>query len=276
MIGTCCRFLLARAARRWPADLRAEMLTEWQAELHAMPGGWRRLRYAASLATSEPHRRPGIVLSPARRSVSAVMSFLLVAVLPVAYLPVMIGWHSYYTLDTITWQVWVAGAGVVGAVLLGIICARVTTGVTQLINPLLVPLWAVAPAYLALLALPVWEGRLPDRAMVIDLSCWALSAVVLGTVAARIALAGRPWLSRGSVVLAVAVAFWFSHMHNTLSHFESSMTYFFGGRFLPAFAFEVAANGYLHITIFLLVYAHHLVRRHRPGEPVLIERPVAV
>ncbi|BCJ76047.1 hypothetical protein CS0771_55910 [Catellatospora sp. IY07-71] len=275
MIASWCRFLLARAARRWPADLRAEMIAEWQAELHAMPGAWRRLRYAASLAAAEPHRRAGTVLSPGRRVASALLSFLLVAALPAGYLPLTINWTWYMTVDSVRWQTWVAGASVAGAVVLGIICARVTTGVTQLINPLLVPLWAVAPAYLALLALPLWEGRLPDRSTVIDVSCWALSAVVLGTAAAWVALAGRPLLSWGAVALAVTVSFWFSHMHSSLSHFETHSTYFFGGRFLPAYLFDVAATGYLHATIFLLVYAHHLVRRHRPGEQALVERSAA-
>ena len=54
---------LAIAARRWPADIRADQAAEWGAELHAMtndPGAGRltralrRLRFAVSLASSPP------------------------------------------------------------------------------------------------------------------------------------------------------------------------------------------------------------------------------
>ncbi|GAA0583529.1 hypothetical protein GCM10010172_80570 [Paractinoplanes ferrugineus] len=51
---------LDRAARRWPADIRAEMAREWHAELSEIetrPGGGRRaLAYALSLLTSPPLR----------------------------------------------------------------------------------------------------------------------------------------------------------------------------------------------------------------------------
>ncbi|WNM37424.1 hypothetical protein RMN56_19880 [Micromonospora halotolerans] len=47
--------LLRAAARRWPAELRAELVREWEAELHVLAGRgqrWRMLRFAASPAVS--------------------------------------------------------------------------------------------------------------------------------------------------------------------------------------------------------------------------------
>ncbi|MEU4478820.1 hypothetical protein AB0F68_12250 [Micromonospora sp. NPDC023966] len=47
--------LLRAAARRWPAELRDDLVREWDAELHVLAGRgerWRMLRFAASLATS--------------------------------------------------------------------------------------------------------------------------------------------------------------------------------------------------------------------------------
>ncbi|MEU4369366.1 hypothetical protein [Micromonospora chersina] len=47
--------LLRAAARRWPAELRDELVREWDAELHVLAGRgqrWRMLRFATSLAAS--------------------------------------------------------------------------------------------------------------------------------------------------------------------------------------------------------------------------------
>jgi hypothetical protein len=55
--------LLRAATRRWPADLRAEMLREWSAELTALPSRWRRWRFAISLAFSPAVEEAG---QPAR------------------------------------------------------------------------------------------------------------------------------------------------------------------------------------------------------------------
>lgn len=57
--------LLAWALRRWPEPMREDLSREWTAELHALGQedgvaapvrAWRQLRFAASLATSRPHR----------------------------------------------------------------------------------------------------------------------------------------------------------------------------------------------------------------------------
>jgi hypothetical protein len=162
----------------------------------------------------------------------------------------------------------------VAAVVLGIVCAGVTTGVTQLIRPVLVPLWTIGIPYATMVAVLVVEGY-PYRSTLIDLSCWALSAVVLGTLATLVARAGRALLSWTIVATAVAASFWFMNMHGALSHFDAmGMELFFGGRYLPAFAFVVGISPGLHVTIFLLVYAHRLVRRHRAVQAHLAVPPV--
>ncbi|MEU8074974.1 hypothetical protein AB0B31_05945 [Catellatospora citrea] len=264
MMGRLCHVFLTRAARRWPTDLRDEMLTEWRAELHAMPGTSRRLRYAASLATSRPHREPAVVVSPGRIRSHAILALLFVAGLPMVYLPLALNWTAYHTPYTIAWQTWVAGGSVVGAVALGLVCARMTTGVMQKIRPALVPLWTIGVGYAAVLTSIMIRKILPDGAEFIDLTCWALSAAALCMLAARVARAGHIVLSWGVVLVAGAVTFWFANMHNALSDFSAlGMEYFFDGRFLPAFVFVVAKQEFLHVSIFLLVYAHQLVRRHR-------------
>jgi len=277
MTRRLCHALLTSAARRWPAELRGEMLAEWRAELYAMPGTARRLRYAASLATSRPHREPALVVSPGRNLAHLVLSLVLLAGLPAVYLPLAIGWTSAYWPGSIPGQEWAAAGGIVGAVVLGIICARVTTGVTQLIRPAFVPLWTIGIAYAMLLAWPFLEGHLPYRSDLIDQSCWALSAVVLCVLAGRVARGGKVVLSWGIVVIAVAVSFWFSIMHNNLSHFDAlGMETFFDGEFLPAYLFVVGRHTFLHVTFFLLVYAHHVVRRHRAAEDQLIAQAMLV
>ncbi|MEV0459146.1 hypothetical protein [Catellatospora methionotrophica] len=263
MIRRLCHTFLAGAARRWPADLRAEMLAEWRAELHALPGMTRRLRYAASLAVSRPHREPAVVVRPGRNVVHAVLSLALLAIVPVLYPGLVVRLSNLYSEDTIAWQVWVGVGGLVAAVVLGIICAGVTTGVTQLVRPVLVPLWTIGAAYAVMLAVLLAQGW-HDRARLIDMSCWAASAVVLGALAAMAARAGRAALSWGVVATGVAVSWWFWYMHSTMSHFDAlGMETFFGGRFLPAYAFVVGTDAMLHVNIFLFVYAQVLVLRHR-------------
>jgi hypothetical protein len=274
MTRRLCHALLTSAARRWPAELRGEMLAEWRAELHATPGTVRRLRYAASLATSRPHRERAIVVRPGRNFAHAVLSLLLVGALPVLYLWLAVRWSTHYDKSTIVWQAWVGAGGIVAAVVLGIVCAGVTSGVTQLIRPMLVPLWTIGIAYATMVAVIVMAWY-PNRATLIDLSCWALSAVVLGTMATFVARAGRALPSWMIVVIAVAVSFWFANMHGALSHFNAmGMDGLFGGRFLPGYAFAVGTNAMLHVTIFLLVYAHRLVRRHRAVQGQLAVPPL--
>ncbi|MET8910557.1 hypothetical protein [Micromonospora sp. NPDC004551] len=53
MVTRLAGVLLRAAARRWPAELRTELIREWDAELHVLAGRgerWRMLGFAASLA----------------------------------------------------------------------------------------------------------------------------------------------------------------------------------------------------------------------------------
>ena len=100
MIKRLCRAFLTAAARRWPDYLRDEMLAEWRAELHAMPGTARRLRYAASLAASRPHREPAVVVRPGRNFAHAVLSLVLIAGLPMLYAQLALGWTFVVTLGS--------------------------------------------------------------------------------------------------------------------------------------------------------------------------------
>ncbi|MEU8002035.1 hypothetical protein AB0B66_12800 [Catellatospora sp. NPDC049111] len=275
MIKRVCHRFLTAAARRWPADLREEMLAEWRAELHAMPGAARRLRYAASLATSRPHRAEAVAVRPGRSFAHTVLSFVLVMGMTVLCFRLTLDWYTEFNEDTIAWQAWAAVGGLAVAVPLGIICARVTAGVTQLIRPPFTPLWICGILYTVLLAWPLVEGYGLIRADVIDQSSWLLSAVVLCALAGRVARSGRVAFSWAVVGLAVLVSFYFANMHNTLTHLDpQGMDMFFGGAFLPGYLFAVVTNVYLHLTVFLLVYAHSLVLRHQAGQAQVALPPV--
>lgn len=263
MIKSLCRTLLTAAARRWPEDVRDEMLVEWRAELHAMPGTARRLRYAASLATSRPHREPAVVVRPGRNVAHTVLSLVLVAVLPMLYLQLSLGWTTFYDEYSIGWQAWAGVGGMVGAVLLGIICAGATTGVTQLIRPALVPLWIFGTMFLVLTAWPLLEGFAFNRSHAGDGLRWALSAGLLCTLAGRISRASLSW---AVVAMAVPVSYWAG-----VTRFDAyGMELFFDGRVLPAYLFMFVTQASVHVTIFLLVYANLLVRRHRARQARLL------
>ncbi|GAA1402016.1 hypothetical protein ACFQZ4_47550 [Catellatospora coxensis] len=275
MIRRVCNRFLTAAARRWPAELRDEMLAEWRAELHAMPGTARRLRYAASLAASRPHRAEAVAVRPGRSFAHAVLSLVLVMGMAVLCVRITIDWYTGFSEETIAWQAWAAAGGLVIAVGLGIICARVTTGVTQLIRPVFTPLWICGIVYTMSLSWPLVEGYQLTRSAVIDQTCWLLSAVVLCALAGRIARSGRVALSWAVVGVAVLVSFYFAHMHNTLSHFDSpGMEMFFDGAFLRGYLVAVVTQWFLHLTIFLLVYAHSLVLRHQAGQAQVSLPPV--
>lgn len=259
MIRRLCHALLTSAASRWPADLRAEMLAEWRAELHAMPGGVRRLRYAASLARSRPHREAAVVVRPGRNFAHAVLSLVLLAGLPMLYMHLALGWTTFYSEDTATWQAWVGAGSILAAAGLAIICARVTTGVTQLIRPVLLPVWSFGSLYATLAAWPLLSGQLPNRSHLASAALWAVSAVALGALAAG----ARPALvSWGIVVAAVPVSFWFLSMG-----FEAIGAGYVGSGPLAEYLFTFAVRTPVHVAVFLLVYANHLAQRHRASAP---------
>ncbi|GAB4050540.1 hypothetical protein [Catellatospora paridis] len=276
MISRLCHGLLARAARRWPVDLRDAMLAEWQAELHVLPTTAQRLRYAASLATSRPHREGAVVIRPHRDVAHGLLWLLSITVLPAVYLPLALNWTSSTDPIMIVWQTWVAAGSVVAAAVLGIVCGSLTTGVTQSIKPMAVARWTTGIAYVAILAYYVVEGSL-DGALLTDMTYWALSAAALCTLAAWVARAGWMSLSWAIVVIAVPVSFWFANLHNGLSDFSAlGMEPFFGGEHLPAFTFAVGKQELLHVIIFLFVYAHVLVLRHRAVPVPVVEAPKEV
>ena len=78
MIRWLWESLLEGAARKWPADRRAEMLAEWRAEAQAAPGGWHRLRYAISLATSPAPDRAAVGVGRAVAGIAGSLAVLLV------------------------------------------------------------------------------------------------------------------------------------------------------------------------------------------------------
>ncbi|MEU7820872.1 hypothetical protein [Catellatospora sp. NPDC049133] len=263
MIKRVCDRFLTAAARRWPADLREEMLAEWRAELRAMPGTARRLRYAASLATSRPHRAEAVAVRPGRSFAHTVLSLVLVAALPVLYLRLSVEWTTFYDEDSIGWQAWAGVGGMVGAVLLGIICAGVTTGVTQLIRPALVPLWVFGILFVVLTAWPLVEGFAFNRSHAGDGLRLALSAGLLCTLAGRISRASLSW---GVVAIAVPVSYW-----AMVTRFDPyGMEMFFDGRIVPGYLFMFVTQAPIHVMIFLLVYANLLARRHRARQARLL------
>ncbi|WP_144123528.1 hypothetical protein [Catellatospora sichuanensis] len=268
MIKRICSTFLTAAARRWPEDLRDEMLAEWRAELHATPGNARRLRYAASLAASRPHREPAVVVRPGRNFAHAVLSLVLIAGLPMLYLQLALGWTTFRSDDTITWQAWVGAGSIVAAVVLGIICAGVTTGVTQLIRPAFVPLWTFGLMFAVFTAWPLLEGFSLNRSHVGDGFRWALSAGVLCALAGRVRRAPLSW---GIVATAALVSYW-----SAVTRFDPyGMEVFFGGEFLPAYLFVLVTAVSIHVAVFLLVYANLLIRRHRATQAQVVTPPVA-
>ncbi|GAA1359110.1 hypothetical protein [Catellatospora chokoriensis] len=265
MIRRLCHALLTSAARRWPADVRAEMLAEWRAELHALPGGVRRLQYAASLAVSRPHREAAVVVRPGRNFAHAVLSLVLLAGLPMVYMDLALGWTTGYSEDTVTWQAWVGAGSIPAAAGLAIICARVTTGVTQLIRPVLLPVWSIGSLYATLAAWPLLSGHLPNRSHLASTALWALSAVALGTLAARARPAVVSW---GLVAAAVPVSFWFLTMG-----FENIGAGYVSSSPLAEYLFTLAVRTPVHVSVFLLVYANHLARRPRASAPEVAAMP---
>lgn len=86
-----CDALLRLAARRWPADLSADLHAEWQAELHVLAEQGRplpMLAYAASLAVSRPTAEPVLDRSAVSRPVLRTAAFVLLT--PVAGVVAMI------------------------------------------------------------------------------------------------------------------------------------------------------------------------------------------
>jgi len=186
MIERLCLLLLRRAAGRWRDD--GEMLAEWRAELYTMDSRRERLRFAASLAASRPHRTRTIPLSGALPGV--VVSFLLLLTLPIAYLAITSLFWRIFSSDTVVWQSSVAVACGVGAVAMGVACARMTSGVTQVIKPLFLPAWVFGVPFLVYLTLAVLS-KPSYMSTLIDTSVWLAGAIGCGIVIYTHGLAAR-------------------------------------------------------------------------------------
>ncbi|WP_433343764.1 hypothetical protein [Micromonospora sp. CA-111912] len=160
--------LLRIAARRWPAELRADLHREWAAELHVLAAEGRparMLRYAASLAAS----RPGTPLAERapvdRRLRTTALPLLLAPLAGVAAvvlgalvsdaLSQRVSWSTQAQLPV--WTVLTAGLAVPLAVLVARWARR-----TALAGPLRVALGVVLPIGPVLLATGFAAGVRPD------------------------------------------------------------------------------------------------------------------
>jgi hypothetical protein len=243
--------LLRNAASRWPQHLRAEAMGEWQAEIAAISGRWRRHRFAWSLATSNPYREAHVPLWQTGLGLAG-------SVLAIAALGEALGRITFYSTviapqdsDWIAIRIAAATVSIIAAVVFGLLCARWTSSITGLIRPLWIPLWAVALSTTAMLGLGVWEnawpGWLPERFDLINISVWAAGAVALSWAVQLIGPARRAWAALG---LAIMVTYL---LHIT----PYALLYDLKGLEL---LFTLWTAGTLPVTIFLMVYAHRLVR----------------
>jgi hypothetical protein len=186
--------LLALAARRWPATLRAEAAREWAAELHeirsnpsAGPAGreLRALRYAASLALARPPERSGAAL-PAGWWWTAVL-FLFAT--PLCVVPVLL--TSWVGAGLTTW----------GGVLLG----RRRAGRVSGPLPTLYALLLVTGLVALTLAVPNEDGPADYLPVVVPFS---LLLLMLANLAGRLRLRWLVPAAIGAVDLAVTFGIW--------------------------------------------------------------------
>jgi hypothetical protein len=225
------RQALRLAARRWPADLREELHSEWLAELahlEARPGtAGRRLGFAISLLTSPPVRDAAGVprgWAEARPALNPAAALMLTALLGlgVARLsgPLL---ELVFGLSGREVPVWLYfdGAAVTNAVILTLWCLPVGWWLGRRLPMARDGRFGVTgPARLAPLAvLPalfvggLGEGALvPHPTTLIGIVAWTVLTVLTGTAAARagrnaaigLMLAGVPAMAAVSTVLATA------------------------------------------------------------------------
>lgn len=211
--------LLRTAARRWPVELRAELIREWEAELHVLAeGGERRrmLRFAASLAAGRAggpvvdrtvlHRRlrhtARVLLLAPPACVAVVVLAAVVMNLAYAVLDVRLTWATAVQLPL--WSGLTAGAGALLALLVTRAARRtVRTG------PLPTALGVVLPIALTLtVVLAAFAGRgeqgLPGT--VPGLLLWLALLVPALWGAGTLASRGRTRLAWAVGVLGALVA----------------------------------------------------------------------
>ncbi len=243
--------LLRNAASRWPQHLRAEALSEWQAEIAAISGRWQRYRFAWSLAAANPYRQAPVPLW--RTSLALCGSVVAIAVLGEA-----LGRITFYAsvfaphdADRLAIGIAAGTVSIVAAVVSGLLCARWTSSITGAIRPFWIPLWTVTLYTTAMLGLGVWEGAwegwLPEIGDLINIMIWAASAVALSWAVQLIRPARWAWAALG---LAIVVTY-------LLRVTPYAVLYYISGWDL---AFALWTGGVLPVTIFLMVYAHRAAR----------------
>ncbi|MFG3579086.1 hypothetical protein [Micromonospora chersina] len=211
--------LLRAAARRWPAELRDELVREWDAELHVLAGRgeqWRMLRFAASLATSRagapvvdravPHRRlrrtAGVLLLAPPACVAVVVLAAVVMRLAFSALDIRVTWATAVQMPL--WSGLTAGAGALLALLVTRAARRtVRTG------PLATALGVVLPVALtvtAVLAALAGRGEQGLPGTVPGLLLWLALLVPALWGAGILARRGRTRLAWAVGVLGALVA----------------------------------------------------------------------
>lgn len=261
MIRPLCSVLLQAAARRWPPDTRDDLLSEWRAELHASSGMWQRLRFAGSLAASRPHRAAPVLWTP--RSVLGAAASVVVLLGTLAYARVAVAWTSGGSSGTIGWQSWVGAISMVAAILLGFICARFTSGVTQLVRLKGLPFWTFGIIYAALLFGEAAYYNGPDKAALIDNSLWLMSGVVFSLAAVWLTRSRRSAAAWVAVGVGTLLTYWFGRMHGSIFYYAEQMGLVFGLPLPASLAFTVGTSPAVHITLFCFVYTQQLARLPR-------------
>ncbi|MFG1658615.1 hypothetical protein ACGFIY_19020 [Micromonospora chersina] len=160
--------LLRAAARRWPAELRDELVREWDAELHVLAGRgqrWRMLGFAASLAVSRagapvvdravPDRRlrrtARVLLLAPPACVAAVVVAAVVMSLAYAVLGALVPWAT--AAQPPLWSGLTAGAGALLALLVTRAARRtVRTGPLATALGVVLPIGLTVTVVLAALA----------------------------------------------------------------------------------------------------------------------------
>ncbi|WP_433282568.1 hypothetical protein [Micromonospora sp. CA-244673] len=211
--------LLGAAARRWPAELRAELIREWDAELHVLAGRgerWRMLRFAASLATSRAaapvvdravlHRRlwrtARLLLLAPPACVAVVGVAAVVMSLAYAMLGFRVAWAAAAQLPL--WSGLTAGAGA-GLALLVTRAARRTVRT----GPLATALGVVLPIGLTVAVVLAAFGRRGEQGLpgtVPGLLLWLALLVPALWGAGLLARRGRTRLAWAVGVLGALVA----------------------------------------------------------------------
>ncbi|MDG4772961.1 hypothetical protein [Solwaraspora sp. WMMD792] len=217
-------WLLAVAARRWPAHLREEMSREWAGELHALGHEesvvaalrkWRQLRFAASLALARPPgadpaplpwlRGPSQVRAHAGWLFLAPLFSLVLAMAATVSLGPLTGWLRYtpataISLLALNYVVHVALAATVGTLLARRLLRRRAGRALGVAGCG----WATLPVIAGLLAVDVlaravnqvWDGALFAVVAALCLS------VLLPPVAAGVAALSRRARRVSATILA--------------------------------------------------------------------------